>query len=190
MARLEVDLPPLRLRNPILSASGTYGHGLEMQHIVAPHLLGGLVSKTVTLAPRPGNPLPRICETEAGFLNSIGLENKGIHAYLRDVLPAMSAADCAVITNIGGERVEDFAELAALLSEQPAVDALEVNLSCPNVQGGKLPFSDRTVEFYARSILIQNGGALTAKVGGTNRTLTIHLYGGPADAPPPCPGGA
>ena len=141
MARLEVDLPPLRLRNPILSASGTYGHGLEMQHIVAPRLLGGLVSKTVTLAPRPGNPLPRICETEAGFLNSIGLENKGIHAYLRDVLPTLQSADCAVITNIGGERVEDFAELAAMLADHPAVDALEVNLSCPNVQGGKLPFA-------------------------------------------------
>jgi dihydroorotate dehydrogenase (NAD+) catalytic subunit len=141
MADVSVSLPPLSLRNPILSASGTFGHGLEMQHIVPPSLVGGLVSKTVTLRPRPGNPLPRICETEAGFLNSIGLENRGLAAYVRDVLPVMARADTVVVTNIGGERVDEFAELAEALSAEPAVDALEVNLSCPNVQGGKLPFS-------------------------------------------------
>jgi dihydroorotate dehydrogenase (NAD+) catalytic subunit len=141
MADLSVSLPPLTLRNPILSASGTFGHGLEMQHIVPPALVGGLVSKTVTLRPRPGNPLPRICETEAGFLNSIGLENRGLAAYVRDVLPVMERADTVVVTNIGGERVDEFAELAEALAAESAVDALEVNLSCPNVQGGKLPFS-------------------------------------------------
>jgi len=141
MSRLEVALPPLVLRNPILSASGTFGHGLEMQHISPPERVGALVSKTVTLAPRPGNPMPRICETESGFLNSIGLENRGIDAYVRDVLPAMQAADTLVITNIGGERVEEFVELARILCDHPAVDALEVNLSCPNVQDGKLPFA-------------------------------------------------
>lgn len=141
MARLSVDFSTLALRNPILSASGTFGHGLEMQHIVPPELLGGLVSKTVTLAPRPGNPLPRICETEAGFLNSIGLENRGVEAYRRDVLPQMARARTCVITNIGGESVEDFEELARILDGEPAIAAFEVNLSCPNVQGGKLPFS-------------------------------------------------
>jgi dihydroorotate dehydrogenase (NAD+) catalytic subunit len=141
MADLAVALGPLYLRNPVLSASGTFGHGLEMRHLAPPELLGGLVSKTVTLRPRPGNPHPRICETEAGLLNSIGLENKGIDAYVRDVLPAMRAADTVVITNIGGERAEEFAELAARLDGEDAVDALEVNLSCPNVQGGRLPFS-------------------------------------------------
>jgi dihydroorotate dehydrogenase (NAD+) catalytic subunit len=141
MALLGVECGGLSLRNPILSASGTFGHGLEMQHFAPPGLLGGLVSKTVTLKPRPGNPHPRIAETEAGLLNSIGLENRGIEAYLRDVLPAMATADCAVVTNIGGEKVEDFAELARILGERSEVDAIEVNLSCPNVQGGKLPFS-------------------------------------------------
>ena len=141
MSRLDVTLPPLALRNPILSASGTFGHGLEMQHMCDPSALGGLVSKTVTLKPRPGNPVPRICETEAGFLNSIGLENRGIEAYVRDVLPAMRDADTLVVTNIGGERIEEFVELASILADHPAVDALEVNLSCPNVQDGKLPFA-------------------------------------------------
>jgi dihydroorotate dehydrogenase (NAD+) catalytic subunit len=141
MARLEVSLPPLVLRNPILSASGTFGHGLEMQHLCEPRAIGALVSKTVTAKPRPGNPTPRICETEAGFLNSIGLENRGIEAYVRDVLPKLRDVDTLVVTNIGGESVEEFAELAARLADRPEVDALEVNLSCPNVQDGKLPFA-------------------------------------------------
>src|SRR5688572_24388181 len=115
MSKLGVRVASLQLANPLMSASGTFGHGLEMQHIVAPSAIGAWVSKTVTLLPRPGNPLPRIRETEAGFLNSIGLENRGIDAYVRDVLPAMRAADTVVITNIGGERVEDFAELARRL---------------------------------------------------------------------------
>ena len=109
MASLAVSLGPLELRNPILSASGTFGHGLEMRHFSPPSALGGLVSKTVTLQPRPGNPHPRIFETEAGLLNSIGLENRGIEAYLRDVLPTMVEADTIVFTNIGGESAPEFA---------------------------------------------------------------------------------
>ena len=166
MARLETQVGPLRLRNPILSASGTFGHGLEMQHFAPPQALGGLVSKTVTLKPRPGNPHPRIAETEAGLLNSIGLENRGIEAYLRDVLPTMAHADCVVVTNIGGEKPEDFAQIAALLDERPEVDALEVNLSCPNVQGGKLPFSTdaRLAESVIRGVRAATRKPLFAKL--------------------------
>ena len=138
---LSVRIASLELRNPVLSASGTYGHGLEMGGFVAPEELGAWVSKTVTLKPRGGNAAPRICETEAGLLNSIGLENRGIEHYIAHTLPVMAKADTVVVTNIGGERVEDFAELARRLDGESAVDALEVNLSCPNVQGGKLPFA-------------------------------------------------
>lgn len=141
MARLAVQLPPLFLRNPILSASGTYGHAAEMQHMADVRTIGALVSKTVTLRPRHGNPAPRIRETEAGFLNSIGLENKGLAYYRRELLPQLGSIDTTVITNIGAESIEDFVEVAAALADEPAVDALEVNLSCPNVQGGKLPFA-------------------------------------------------
>lgn len=137
---LSVALGTLRLRNPVLSASGTYGHGLEMCHFTPPEAIGGLVSKTVTLRPRHGNPNPRICETELGLLNSIGLENKGLDHYLQHVLPEMGPADTVVVTNIGAESAEEFAEVAARLDGRPEVDVLEVNLSCPNVQGGKLPF--------------------------------------------------
>lgn len=138
---LSVRLGPLELRNPVLSASGTYGHGLEMEVFTAVAALGGWVSKTVTLQPRPGNPAPRICETTAGFLNSIGLENRGVEHYVAHVLPVMARADSVVVTNIGGESVADFAEMARRLDGEEAIDAFEVNLSCPNVQGGKLPFA-------------------------------------------------
>lgn len=141
MADLRVTLAGLELRNPILSASGTFGHGLEMQHIVPPAALGGLVSKTVTREPRKGNPMPRIAETEAGFLNSIGLENRGLQAYLDHTLPEVAGADTAIITNVGGHDIEEFAEVARRLAGYAELAALEINLSCPNVDGGKLPFS-------------------------------------------------
>jgi dihydroorotate dehydrogenase (NAD+) catalytic subunit len=166
MASLAVTLAGLGLRNPILSASGTFGHGLEMRTFAPPELLGGLVSKTVTLEPRPGNPHPRIHETEAGLLNSIGLENRGIEAYLRDVLPQMAQADCVVVTNVGGERLEEFAELAARLDGRPETDALEINLSCPNVQGGRLPFSTdpRMAEAAVRAVRARTTKPLFAKL--------------------------
>lgn len=138
---LSVRLGALELRNPVLSASGTYGHGLEMEVFTAVAALGGWVSKTVTLKPRPGNPAPRIRETSAGFLNSIGLENRGVEHYVAHVLPVMARADSIVVTNIGGESVADFVEMARRLDGEAAIDAFEVNLSCPNVQGGKLPFA-------------------------------------------------
>ncbi|HIG12083.1 MAG: dihydroorotate dehydrogenase [bacterium] len=141
MPSLAVTLGELQLANPILSASGTFGHGLEMEQFAPPERLGGLVSKTVTLRPRPGNPAPRIHETEAGFLNSIGLENRGLETYLAETLPEVAGADTRIFCNIGGESPEEYARLAALLDERSEIDALEINLSCPNVQGGRLPFS-------------------------------------------------
>jgi dihydroorotate dehydrogenase (NAD+) catalytic subunit len=141
MAGLAVALAGLELRNPILSASGTFGHGLEMAQFTPPESIGGLVSKTVTLRPRPGNPSPRLAETACGLLNSIGLENRGIDHYVREVLPMMEGAPTRVITNIGAEAVEEFIALAERLDAHARVDALEVNLSCPNVQGGRLPFA-------------------------------------------------
>ncbi len=140
MTELSVRLGTLTLRNPFLSASGTFGHGLEMEHFVSPETLGGWVSKTVTIEPRPGNPAPRICETEAGFLNSIGLENHGVDAYLEKIVPALRGVDAMIITNVGGASPEDFVTAVERLEDAEEVDAYELNLSCPNVQGGKLPY--------------------------------------------------
>lgn len=138
---LRVRVGSLELKNPVLSASGTYGHGLEMSNFVSPAILGGLVSKTVTRKPRPGNPPPRMAETASGMLNSIGLENRGIEYYRKEVLPTLCNSGTVIITNIGGESIDDFATMAEVLDGEDIVSALEVNLSCPNIQGGKLPFS-------------------------------------------------
>lgn len=141
MASLAVRIGSLVARNPIFSASGTFGHGLEMEGFCPTSSVGGLVSKTVTLRPRAGNPLPRLCETEAGLINSIGLENKGLAHYLEHVVPELARAQCLVVVNVGGHADEEFAELVAALDERPEVDALELNLSCPNVDDGKLPLA-------------------------------------------------
>lgn len=141
MADLVTRVGALELRNPILTASGTFGHGLEMHSFVPPEALGALVGKTVTLRPRPGNPMPRIHETEAGLLNSIGLENRGIETYIQEVLPTLAEVDTKVVANIGGEALEEFVELALRLDVRDEIDAIEVNLSCPNVDGGRLVFA-------------------------------------------------
>lgn len=123
-----------------MSASGTFGAGLEGQQFTDLTGVGALVSKTVTVVPWHGNPPPRIAETPCGMLNSIGLENRGADYFLAETLPRMMAIGPPVIANIGGESIEDFVTLAERFSAA-GVAALEVNLSCPNVQGGRLLFS-------------------------------------------------
>lgn len=153
---LETSLGSLRLQNPVLSASGTFGSGWEGRQFSDLGRVGALVSKTVTVRPRHGNPPPRIQETPSGMLNSIGLENKGADWFLADTLPKMrqiAANGARVVINIGGESVEEFVELAERFSAA-GVDALEVNLSCPNVQEGRLLFSTepRLTEHAVRAV--------------------------------------
>ena len=126
---LSVDLGGVRLSNPILSASGTFGHGLEMQNFVGITTMGAWVSKTVTLEPRHGNPAPRIVETEAGFLNSIGLENKGVESYEREVLPTFEGSGATVVTNIGGKRLEDFVAMAERLDKSLSACQLGITMA-------------------------------------------------------------
>jgi dihydroorotate dehydrogenase (NAD+) catalytic subunit len=140
---MEVALGPLRLRNPVLTASGTCGSGLELLPFADLSRLGGVVGKTVTREPRPGNAPPRTFETAGGMLNSIGLQNPGIDRFVAEVLPKVAEAGYVFVANVAGDSVEDFAALAARIDEAAArhpVAALEANLSCPNVAGG-LDFS-------------------------------------------------
>lgn len=133
---LTVRLGSLELRNPILLASGTCGYGVELEGLLDFGVIGGIVTKTVTPRPREGNPPPRIAETPSGMLNSIGLENVGIDAFLTDKLVRASALPTRIVVSIGGHTVEDYVELARRLDPAPGVDAIELNLSCPNVSGG------------------------------------------------------
>ena len=137
---LSVQVGPLALRNPLMTASGTAGLGLEMEAFWDLREAGAVVVKTLTMKPRRGNPMPRLCETPSGLLNSIGLPNKGLPHFLREVLPRLAdKADCLVV-NIAGTCTGEFGEMAAQLDGAQGVDALELNISCPNIEGGDLPF--------------------------------------------------
>ncbi|MCH8814889.1 MAG: dihydroorotate dehydrogenase [Chloroflexi bacterium] len=126
----------LVLTNPVMPASGTFGNGLEYSKLIDIQSLGAVVSKAITLKPRRGNVQPRIAETAAGMINSIGLQNIGVTAIIRDVAPIWATWKVPVIANIAGESVEDYATLARRLDGVDGVSAIEVNISCPNVESG------------------------------------------------------
>ena len=136
MTSLDVAVGPLRLRNPILTASGTCGYGLDLSPPVAIERLGGMVVKGLSMKPRQGNPPPRIIETPAGMLNSIGLQNIGAPAFVRDKLPELRRRGVTVIANMFGYNVEEYRDVAAYLDGQEGIAALEINISCPNIREG------------------------------------------------------
>ena len=133
---LAVELGPLRLANPVLVASGTFGYASELEGLIDLARLGGIVTKTVTVKPRPGNAPPRIVETPAGMLNAIGLQNVGIDRFVTEKLPHLAALDPVVLVSIMGYTTGEFVALAERLDGLPGVDGLELNLSCPNVAYG------------------------------------------------------
>ena len=140
MADLSVHIGPLTLKNPVLTASGTFGYGTEYRDYFDMSELGGIITKTITLHPREGNPIPRIAETPCGMLNSIGLANVGVDRFVSDKLPELEGMDIAVIVNIAGSSIDEYADVAERVQGHPRVDALEVNISCPNVKKGGLAF--------------------------------------------------
>ena len=137
MIDLRVEFAGLVLKNPIITASGTFGFGLEFSSFGDLKRLGGIVVKGLSLKPREGNPMPRVAETPCGMLNAIGIQNPGVEAFLRDKLPLLPWRETAIIANMYACTVPEFGELAGVLSGEEGVAALEVNVSCPNVsQGG------------------------------------------------------
>ncbi|MDD5072203.1 MAG: dihydroorotate dehydrogenase [Candidatus Omnitrophica bacterium] len=133
---LKVKIGGLELKNPVLVASGTFGSGEEYGKLVDLNKLGAIVTKSVTLNPREGNVPPRVVETPSGMLNSIGLQNDGIDAFIKDKLPFLNKVKTAVIVSIAAHRVEDYAAIAGKFDKTKRIDAIEINISCPNVKGG------------------------------------------------------
>ena len=131
---LSVKIGKIRMRNPIMVASGTFGYGKEYEDIVDLKRLGAIVTKTITLSPRSGNAPPRIVETPAGMLNSIGLENDGLDAFVKDKMPYLRSLGIPVIISIGGETIDEFAKLAKQLDGVEGIAGLEINISCPNLK--------------------------------------------------------
>ncbi len=141
MSDLSVKIGPLTLSNPILTASGTFGYGEEYASLLDLNRLGGLVTKAVSLEPRSGNPFPRIAETASGMLNSIGLANVGVKNFIQDKLPFLKKLTTAVIVNVVGKTVENFAQVVSEIENAGGVAGYEINVSCPNVKEGGMAFS-------------------------------------------------
>ncbi|CAM3678634.1 dihydroorotate dehydrogenase [Erysipelothrix urinaevulpis] len=140
MNRLAVKLPGLNLKNPIMPASGCFGFGEEFTELYDLSLLGGIIAKAATLDEREGNPLPRVCETTAGMLNAIGLKNPGLSVIMEEKYPVLRQYDTAIIANVAGSTEEEYIEVTRRISESDLVDAIELNISCPNVDEGGVAF--------------------------------------------------
>ena len=137
---MSVNLAGIALRNPVMTASGTFGYGEEFADYVDLHKIGGFITKGLCVKPRPGNPTPRIVETPGGMLNAIGLQNVGIEAFIEKKLPFIRTVNTPCIVNFFGETPEEYAEMAARLDALPEVAGLEMNISCPNVRQGGIIF--------------------------------------------------
>lgn len=139
-ADLQVSIGSLKLKNPVLTASGTFGYAREFASLVNLSRLGAIIVKGISLEPRHGNPPPRIIETACGMLNAIGLENTGVERFIQEKLPYLQNLQAPVIVNILGDSVEDYSRLAGRLGDARGIAALEVNISCPNVKKGGVAF--------------------------------------------------
>jgi dihydroorotate dehydrogenase (NAD+) catalytic subunit len=144
MARLDVQIKDLKLKNPVMTASGTFGYGLEFQDFVPLDGIGGIIVKGTTLNPREGNDYPRMAETAMGMLNCVGLQNKGVDYFCENIYPQIKDIDTNMIVNVSGSSPEDYAECAARIDALEKIPAIELNISCPNVKDGGMAFGVTT----------------------------------------------
>lgn len=184
---LAVRIGPMMLANPVLTASGTFGYGDEYSHVVDLRRLGGVITKTVTLAPRPGNPPVRIAETPSGMLNSIGLENVGLERFRSEKLPKLRGLGATVVASIGGETPRELVRLLEALGDEPGIAGFEVNFSCPNVAKGGARYwaVARRLERTLRQLRPLTRAALIAKLSPDVTSvgdLAIACEQGGADA--------
>lgn len=144
MVNLAVKLGSLELKNPVLTASGTFGYGLEYADFMNLERLGGFIVKGTTLEPRQGNPYPRMAETPSGMLNAVGLQNKGVEHFAAETYPLFENLDTEVMVNVSGASIEQYAATAEHLAQLPRIHAIELNISCPNVKQGGMAFGTTT----------------------------------------------
>ena len=140
MAQLIVKVGGLELKNPVMTASGTFGYGLEFADFIDLNRLGGFIVKGTTLHPREGNDYPRMAETPSGMLNCVGLQNKGVDYFCQHIYPKLKDLQTHVLVNVSGSSPEDYAECAARIDALPGIPGIELNISCPNVKSGGMAF--------------------------------------------------
>ncbi len=204
---LSIEVGSLKLRNPVLTASGTFGYGLEFLPFMELSALGGLVTKGLSPLPRIGNPPARICETPSGMLNTIGLQNVGVDAFIAEKLPALREHETCVIANVFGETEAEYVEVCGKLDRAPGVHAIELNVSCPNVEAGGMIFGNdagalervtRVCREATRLPLIVKlspnvtdirDTARAAEQGGADALSLVNTFVGMAIDPDPGPGG-
>ena len=162
-----VQVGALRLSNPILTASGTFGYGVEFAHLMDLNQLGGLVTKGISLEPIEGAPAPRLCETPSGMLNAVGLQNVGVEVFLTDKLPLLRKYNTKVIVNVFGYCLDDYVEVIRRLEDAEGIAAYELNISCPNVQKGG-------IQFGSNPALVEEVVAAARKVA-VDRPLWVKL---------------
>lgn len=144
MVNISTKIGGLILKNPVLTASGTFGYGTEYKDLVNLNSLGGIIVKGTTLNPREGNDYPRMAETPSGMLNAVGLQNKGVDYFINNIYPTISNYDTEIIVNVSGATVSDYVAVAERISELDKINAIEVNISCPNVKQGGMAFGTTT----------------------------------------------
>ncbi len=169
-----VEIGSMKLQNPIMTASGTFGYGVEFKDYVDLNSLGAIIVKGISLQPRPGNPPPRVVETSCGMLNAIGLENVGVDRFLQEKLPPLRKYSTGVVVNILGDSVEEYQQLAEKLNDQDGVDALEVNISCPNVKKGGVSFGTdpKVVYEITQKVRLAFRGAVMMKLSPNVTDIT------------------
>ncbi len=165
MAKLSVNIGSLALKNPVLTASGTFGYGEEFAPFIDLNRLGGYIIKGTTLEHREGNPYPRMVETPSGMLNAVGLQNKGVDYFINNIYPRIKGYDSELIVNVSGAKIEDYVETARRLAALDKVNAIEVNISCPNVKEGGMAFGTTTTgaaevtkairEVYPKTLIVK-----------------------------------
>jgi len=168
-SRLATSVCGVSLKNPVIAASGTYAYGVELKSLVDLSAIGGLVVKGLSREPMDGNPPPRLFETESGMLNSVGLQNIGVHAFVRDKLPELRDSGTAVFANVFGYEVADYVEVARVLEDAEGLAGYELNVSCPNTKHGGIYFSSDP------AMLAEVVGAVRSVIGQSGRPLIVKL---------------
>ncbi|WP_300812157.1 dihydroorotate dehydrogenase [uncultured Bacteroides sp.] len=140
MADLSVNIGALQMKNPVMTASGTFGYGEEFADFIDISQIGGIIVKGTTLHKREGNPYPRMAETPSGMLNAVGLQNKGVHYFVKHIYPRIKDIPTNMIVNVSGAAIEDYVETASIINELDRIPAIELNISCPNVKQGGMAF--------------------------------------------------
>ncbi len=174
MADLKVDIGGLIIKNPVMTASGTCGFGPELDPFFDVSLLGALIVKGTTLHSREGNPYPRMAETPSGMLNSVGLQNRGVDYFIKETLPVISKYNTCIIVNVNGSTIEEYVHLSERLNEQDDIDAIELNISCPNVKMGGMAFGTHlpTAEKVVREVRRVYGKHLMVKLSPNVTDIT------------------